>query len=150
MYDKNGYMGKEFIGHSSAVRTVTVSADGKYMASGGEDQSIILWKLDETGYAPSMRKAFENEGEQWEKFFSSLPIDSLTREPSKKAWKGVIDFLKAHGDKTYRNIEERRSHAYGVDFETCWRARAGYCARIVAGDLEFHPHCRAFICRLCL
>jgi WD40 repeat protein len=105
MYDKNGYLYKEFVGHSGAVRTVAVSADGQYLASGGEDQSIILWKLSESGYAPSLRKAFE--GEEWTTFFNSLPNDSLTREPSKKAWKAVIDFLKANNNKAYKTIEEQ-------------------------------------------
>ena len=105
MYDKNGYLHKEFVGHAGSVESVAVTADGQYLASGGGDQSIILWKLSETGYAPTLRKAFE--GEEWANFFSSLPNDSLTREPSKKAWKGVIDFLKANNNKTYREIEEQ-------------------------------------------
>lgn len=104
MFDKNGYLNKEFIGHSGAVRTVTITADGKYMASGGEDQSIILWKLAETGYAPSLRKYFNDE--DYAKFFSSLPVDSLTKEPSKKAWKQVIDFLKSNNNKAYKDLEE--------------------------------------------
>ena len=45
MFDKNGYLNKEFIGHYGAVHSVTVSADGRYLASGGEDQTIMVWKL---------------------------------------------------------------------------------------------------------
>jgi WD40 repeat protein len=104
MFDKNGYLSKEFIGHSGAVRSVALSADGKYMASGGEDQSIILWKLSETGYAPSLRKVFDTD--DYDRFFSSLPMDSLTNEPSKQAWKQVIDFLKSNGNKTYKELDE--------------------------------------------
>ncbi len=63
LFDKNGFLSKEFVGHYGAVRAVAVSADGKYLASGGEDQSIILWKMAETGYAPSLRKVFE--GDDW-------------------------------------------------------------------------------------
>ena len=104
MFDRNGYLNKEFIGHYGAVRSIAVTADGKYFASGGEDQSIILWKLSETGFAPSLRQAFV--GEEWTSYFSSLPVDSLTREPTKKAWTDVIAFLKNSGDKTYKGIEE--------------------------------------------
>ncbi len=104
MFDKNGYLNKEFIGHYGAIRSITVSADGKYLASGGEDQSIMLWKFAETGYAPTLRESFE--GEEWASFFSSLPLDSLTKEPTKKAWQDVIAFLKKANDKTYKNLEE--------------------------------------------
>jgi WD40 repeat protein len=103
MFDRNGLILKEFIGHSGAVRAISFSGDGRYMATGGEDQSIILWKLAESGYAPSLRESFEDE--DWQRFFSSLPVDSLTTLPTKKAWKEVIDFLKGEGNKTYKDIE---------------------------------------------
>lgn len=104
LFDRNGYLNKEFIGHYGAVRSISVTSDGKYFASGGEDQSIILWKLSETGFAPSLRQAFE--GDEWASYFSSLPFDSLTKEPTKKAWLDVIAYLKNSGDKTYKGIEE--------------------------------------------
>ena len=104
LFDRNGYLSKEFVGHYGAVRSIAVTSDGKYFASGGEDQSIILWKLSDTGFAPSLRQAFE--GEEWASYFNSLPIDSLTKEPTKKAWLDVIAFLKSSGDKTYKGIEE--------------------------------------------
>lgn len=104
MFDRNGYISKEFIGHTGAVRAVTVSADGKYLASGGEDQSIILWKLSETGYAPSIRQVFDNE--DWSAYFESLPVDSLTKENTKQAWLDVITFLKNNGEKSYKEIDE--------------------------------------------
>jgi WD40 repeat protein len=104
MFDKNGYLNKEFIGHYGAVRSVTISPDGRYLASGGEDQSIVLWKFSETGFAPSLRQTFD--GEEWGTFFSSLPIDSLTKEPTKKAWLDVISFLKSKGNKASKTIEE--------------------------------------------
>lgn len=103
MFDKNGFISKEFVGHSSAVRAIALTADGKYMASGGEDQSVILWKLSETGFAPSMRSVLDDS--EWQTFFSSLPNDSLTSIPTKKAWKDVIDFLKSEGNKAYKEIE---------------------------------------------
>ncbi|MFN5168547.1 MAG: WD40 repeat domain-containing protein [Cyclobacteriaceae bacterium] len=35
MYDRNGYPMKEFVGHSGAVRSITLSPDERYLASGG-------------------------------------------------------------------------------------------------------------------
>jgi len=105
MFDKNGYLNKEFLGHSGAVRTVTVSEDGKYLASGGEDQAVILWKLSETGFAPSMRSILDTP--EWSEYFSSLPVDSLTHETTKKAWLDVITFLKSNKEKTFKEIEAR-------------------------------------------
>jgi WD40 repeat protein len=104
LYDRNGYLNKEFVGHYGAVRTITVSPDGRYLASGGEDQSIILWKLSDSGFAPSLRQTFN--GSDWADFFSSLPIDSLTKEPTKNAWQSVIAYLKSSGNKSYKTLEE--------------------------------------------
>lgn len=104
MFDKNGFIVREFVGHSGAVRAIAISADGRYLASGGEDQSIILWKLSESGYAPTLRQTFVEE--EWQQFFSSLPIDSMTSVPTRQAWKTVIDFLRNNGNKAYRNIEQ--------------------------------------------
>jgi len=149
LFDKNGFLNKEFIGHYGAIRAVAVSKDGQYLASGGEDQSIILWKLSETGYAPSLRKVFT--GEEWDKFFSSLPVDSLTHEPTKKAWQQVIAFLKTSGNKTYRDLEETL-HSLGenvIPFATlfmaednewvCWTPR-GYFSCSSAGSQYFGWH----------
>ncbi len=150
LFDKNGFILKEFIGHIGGVRAVTVSGDGKYLASGGEDQSIILWKLSETGNAPSIRKVFE--GKDWAEYFDRLPIDSLTTEPTKKAWNDVIAFLKANNDKTYRQLEEAL-HSLGeivMPFATlfvtqddsewvCWTPK-GYFSCSSAGSQYFGWH----------
>lgn len=149
MFDKNGYLNKEFIGHYGAVRSVTVSADGRYLASGGEDQSIILWKFSETGFAPSLRQTFE--GDDWGSFFSSLPMDSLTKEPTKKAWQDVIGFLKSSGNKAYKPIEEvyKTLGEQVIPFATlfvtedhewiCWTPR-GYFSCSSAGGQYFGWH----------
>jgi WD40 repeat protein len=104
MFDKTGLPLKEFVGHFGAVRTISVSSDGVYMASGSEDQSVILWRLAETGNAPSLRQYFNTP--DWDKFFKALSYDSLTKIPTKKAWVDVITNLKKEGNKAYRNLEE--------------------------------------------
>jgi WD40 repeat protein len=149
LYDKSGFFQKEFVGHTGGVRAIAISADGRYLASGGEDQTIILWKLSETGAAPSLRQAFPDA--DWANFFSSLSIDSLTKEPSKKAWKEVIDHLKETGDKTYRGIEEvyKNLGETVLPFATlflaednewvCW-ARSGYFNCTSQGGQYFGWH----------
>ncbi len=152
LFDRNGYILKELIGHIGAIRAVTVTPDGKYLASGGVDQSIILWKLSETGNAPSIRKVFEAQGKEWTEYFDSLPVDSLTREPTKKAWNEVITFLKNNNDKTYKQLEAAL-HSLGeivIPFATlfvtadegewvCWTPR-GYFSCSSAGSQYFGWH----------
>lgn len=104
MYNREGYLAKDFIGHTGAVRSVALSADGKYLASGGEDQSIILWKLSEGGAVASIRDVFTSQ--DWSDYFTSLPVDSLTTEHTRQSWQTVINFLKSKGEKTYRELEE--------------------------------------------
>ncbi|MEY4931517.1 MAG: hypothetical protein RI909_2241 [Bacteroidota bacterium] len=156
-FDKNGYLNKEFIGHSGAVRTVTVSEDGKFLASGGEDQSIIIWKLSETGFAPSMRSIFDTP--EWSEYFASLPVDSLTTETTKKAWLDVIAFLKANGQKVYKEIDAKYKTLGEVlipyatlflaeDNEwVCWTPR-GYFSCSSAGSQYFGWHMNRGIERL--
>ena len=127
LFDKNGYLSKEFLGHSGAVRAVTVSEDGKYLASGGEDQSIIIWRLSETGFAPSMRSVFDTP--EWAEYFSSLPVDSLTNETTKQAWLDVIAFLKSNGQKVYKEIDAR--------FKTLGEVLIPYATLFLAEDNEW-------------
>lgn len=127
LFDKNGFLSKEFLGHTGAVRTVTVSGDGKYLASGGEDQSIILWKISETGSAPSIRSVFDTP--EWTQYFSSLPVDSLTSEPTKKAWQQVIAFLKTNGQKAYKDIE--------AQYKTLGELVMPYATLFLADDSEW-------------
>jgi WD40 repeat protein len=103
LFDKTGLPLKEFVGHFGAVRSITSSADGTYLATGGEDQTIILWRMADAGYVPTLRQAFNDE--QWNTFFNSLPVDSLTRVPTRKAWQDVIAFMKKEGVKAYKEIE---------------------------------------------
>lgn len=104
LYNQSGNYQKEFVGHSGEVRAAAVSSNGKYLASGNDDQTISLWKISETGTAPSLRQAFPESS--WTKLFASLPMDSLTHHTSKQAWKTVIEFLKSNGDRNYEDIEE--------------------------------------------
>ncbi len=150
MYDANGNYGKEFIGHVGGVRTVDISEDNTYLASGGEDQTIILWKLNENGSIPTLRHYFTETN--WANFFSSLPFDSLTYIPSKGAWKRLIELLKLSKNKYYRVIENAYNTNLGEPilpfvsyFSTddnewvCW-AYKGYFACSSGGENYFGWH----------
>ena len=104
MYDQSANVLKEFVGHSGGVRAISLSEDGVYLASGGEDQTINLWLLSEDGSLPSMREVFD--GEEWAAYFEEFPVDSLTYQGSRSAWKGVLDHMKLIDDRNYIEMEE--------------------------------------------
>jgi WD40 repeat protein len=149
LFDNAGLPLKEFVGHFGAVRSISTTADGTYIATGGEDQTIILWRVADTGFVPTLRQVFNEE--QWTQFFQSLPVDSLTSVPTRKAWQDVIGFLKKEGNKTYREIEQVYSSVAEIviPFATlfvsddnewvCWTPR-GYFACSSNGGQYFGWH----------
>lgn len=102
-FGSDGAFLREFIGHNGTVRTITASSDGRYLASGGDDQVIHLWLLGEPGGVMPMRKYFNTP--EWASYFSALPVDSLTHAPRREAWQKMITFLKSKGEKTVREVE---------------------------------------------
>jgi WD40 repeat protein len=130
MYDLNGHLMKEFIGHSGGVRTASVSADGRFLITGGEDQIVNVWLLNETGSAWSVRQHEVFNDENWAGYFSSLPFDSLTKIPSKKAWLDLIQQLKATGDKaTWRALE--------AEYKNLGEIMSPFATLFVADDREW-------------
>ncbi len=109
MYSKSGRLEKQFKGHTGGVRTVAVSRDGRYMASGSEDQTVKLWNLNEKGDFPSLREVFSEE--EWIGYFETFDpeINELTKVKSKESWAKVIAYLKKIKDKTYRDLEAVQS-----------------------------------------
>ncbi|SMG09946.1 WD domain-containing protein, G-beta repeat-containing protein [Marivirga sericea] len=104
MYNRDGNLKKIFKGHKGSVRSVSVSADGRYLASGSEDQSVILWKLDEEGVLPSIREVFDDP--IWQEYFESLPFDSLTYITNTSAWQETINLMKDAKDRNWKDLNE--------------------------------------------
>ena len=102
-FSSGGAFMREFVGHNGTVRTITASSDGRYLASGGDDQVIHLWLLGEQGGVMTMRHYFNTP--EWSAYFSTLAADSLTHLPRREAWLKMISLLKAKGDKAAREIE---------------------------------------------
>lgn len=46
-YSSNGSLMQEYIGHEAGVRSIISSPNGKVLFTGGEDQKILGWSLDE-------------------------------------------------------------------------------------------------------
>ncbi|MFX1515357.1 MAG: WD40 repeat domain-containing protein, partial [Promethearchaeota archaeon] len=48
-----------FKGHSSRIKSLIYTSDGKYLISGGADGKIIIWNVN----AKEVKKEFPNHGE---------------------------------------------------------------------------------------
>ncbi len=45
LYDPDGYLIRDFVGHTGEIWAVSISEDGRLLASGSSDQTIKLWSL---------------------------------------------------------------------------------------------------------
>lgn len=104
MYTSQGILMKEFLGHTAGVRAVAVTKDSRYMASGGEDQTIKIWKLDESGEIPSMKDVFQSD--EWIEYFNQYELEDLIEKNSAGAWKEAIAKIESAGDRTSRDIQD--------------------------------------------
>ena len=104
IYNPGGYLQKELIGHTGSVRALAVSEDGKFIASGGEDQAINIWLADARGNVPSMWEVYEEE--EYRQFFKAYGLDSVARVNHVEAWESAIEFLAGAREKVYRDFQK--------------------------------------------
>ncbi len=82
-YTKKGELVREFAGHIGGVRGLTLSKDGRYLISGGEDQKVIFWNLSEEGEYPAVNDFFNLSAYNID---ASSPLATLARESTLKKW----------------------------------------------------------------
>ena len=65
-FDPSGKRRTEFLGHTGEVRALSVSPDGKFLASVGRDRTICVWPLENPGQTvrPLLSLAMD-EREEW-------------------------------------------------------------------------------------
>ncbi len=127
MYNIDGTRKKEFVGHNGSVRSLSISKDHRYMASASEDQTIILWKLDDKGTVPSLREVFPSE--DWAQLFKSLPVDSLSYKHEKDAWTSTMAFMKANNVKAHKAVDD--------EYKNLGEMVVPYATLFLTGDNEW-------------
>ncbi|MEQ8712390.1 MAG: caspase family protein [Cyclobacteriaceae bacterium] len=100
-YDGSGKLVREFIGHAGGVRALSLSPGGRYLSSGGEDQKVLLWKLDEAGKFPSVGEYFTPEA------FASVKIggvEELLDQNNPEAWQKLMRALEKTQPKLHKEL----------------------------------------------
>src|SRR5262245_32410776 len=107
-----------FHGHVDAARAVAFSPDGKLLASGSDDQSIILWDLAQG----KPRAVLEGHGTSvWNLVFSpdGKLLASGIGQPSpnrKSGWDFTIKLWDVNTGKLQRSLEGCSSNVFSMTF----------------------------------
>lgn len=103
-YDSDGNLRKEFVGHTGAIRAIAISPDQKFMATGGDDQTINIWNLEAAGNVPSMWEVYDDPS--YHEFFTAYGLDSLAKVNNRQAWQMTIEFLADSKEKVYKEFQK--------------------------------------------
>ena len=71
-------------GHTTTVRTLEFSADGKTLVSAAEDGTILLWEWDEVLTATNAKPLEERKNTMKQAFLSEAETDTTTKMPYKE------------------------------------------------------------------
>jgi WD40 repeat protein len=104
LYRSDGTLLRTYVGHTGEVWAVSISADGRLLASAGNDQTIKLWSLTDEGEFPSVLEWFTDPS--WQDYFRETRMEKLARQKSRSAWEKIIAKMKADQDKDYQLLED--------------------------------------------
>ncbi|GAB4406528.1 MAG: hypothetical protein OHK0053_32810 [Microscillaceae bacterium] len=98
IHDVSGNTLREMEGHTSEVWAVSVSPDGRLLASASGDQTISLWSLDEPGEVSSVNQIYTHPS--WGEIWKKNNWEDLAKTRSREAWLQIIANLQKIGYET--------------------------------------------------
>lgn len=108
-YDRGGRLLGAFIGHDSAVRDLVASPDGRFLVSGGHDQTARLWNLKTRELIVTLFHGTDGEWVAW------TPQGYYTGSPGADKIVGWQINKGAHQAADYVGAEQLRRHLHRPD-----------------------------------
>jgi len=108
-YNRQGKKMGDFIGHTDSIRVIAISANGQYLMSGGSDQTLKIWRMDNQELLLTL---FTGDKDDW---VAWTPQGYYTASPNGDKLVGW--HLNRGVDKTadYASAEQLRQHFYRPD-----------------------------------
>ncbi len=104
LYNSDGVLTKEMVGHTGGIRSIALSPDEKFVATGSDDQTVKIWKIEASGHIPSMWEVYDDR--EYHEFFKAYGLDSLVKVKNKEAWQLTIEFLADSKEKVYKDFQK--------------------------------------------
>lgn len=104
LYNNDGQVLKEFIGHTGGIRDVSISENEKYFISASEDQTVKLWDINASGSMISVWEYFNDP--DFRDFLKDLNLEESARKMSYEGWEETIGKLESDGYKVVKDIAE--------------------------------------------
>lgn len=118
----NSFLAGEFKGHSATVLSAVVSADGKHLLSGSQDQTLRYWRVDG-------RKLLETAviGAGFDNTVWSVALSPDGKHALAGLQRAVVEVREVPSLKLVRELKGHASATYGVAVSPDSRFVAGAC-----------------------
>lgn len=108
-YDTKGQVLGHYVGHTSLISTVAVSADGKLLASGSLDQTVRLWNIETFELLFTLFQGSDGEWVAW------APSGHYAASPNGDRYVGWQINRGPDRDAEYVSAQELRAQLYRPD-----------------------------------